>query len=135
MQGMSKSSHPDQSPAGCGGGVSPPPLWGGPTPACQHPHTLATGSLEGHLLLSFAVLLYRGGIFFPRLNMTFDKDVSAVPSQDLWGPAAEKGTSTWVWPLDPKVHLETRGWGRGGRKISVAEQRAKKNYQTRDPAL
>lgn len=33
----------------------------------------------------FAVLLHQGGIFFPRLNMTFDKDVFVVSSQDFLG--------------------------------------------------
>lgn len=107
----------------------PPPPKGGPTLACQHPHTLATCSLEGHLLFSFAVLLYQAGIFFPRLNMTFDKDVFVVPSQDILGPAVEREPQHGSGPLDPKVHLEIRGCEQGGREISAAEQRAK-DYQT-----
>lgn len=118
---MSTGSHPDQSPARRGGGVSPPPPEGGPTPACQHPHTLATCSLEGHLLFSFAVLLYQEGIFVPRLNMTFDKDVFVVPSQDILGACCWKGNLNMGVAPRPKGAARNQRVG-AGRKRNLSSR-------------
>lgn len=46
----------------------------------------------------------------------------------FWGPGAEKGTSTWGWALDIKVHLEIRE--EGGRELSAAEQKQTTKHET-----
>lgn len=84
LQGMLASPSPDQSPTRCRRGVSPPTQERGPTLACQHQLHTPLAALK--VTFYFHSYFSTGEeFFFSRLNMTFDKDVFVVPSQDILG--------------------------------------------------
>lgn len=84
LTGMLTGPSPEQSPGRCRSSVSPPHLTEGSLSPVNTPVHTALAALK----VTFYLHSYfsTGEKFFsPRLNMTFDKDVFVVLSQDILG--------------------------------------------------
>lgn len=88
---MFASPSPDQSPARRRRGVPLPHQREGPLLPVNTSRCKALAALK--VTFYFHLLYFSTGeeFFFSRLNMTFDKDVFVVPSQDILGVWCRKG--------------------------------------------